>query len=201
MLFHNRSKQAQDGFTIPELLIVMVVATFVSISMFLFANALISRYFPLEDEGVSFSEMSRSSQRIASVVRGLTDITQATSNGMTIYSYFSPSDTYVSLVSYYINNNKLMADVTPMNANPPTGTPITANKKTYTIVSNLYLPGGLQLFVYLDETGTPLTLPIADLHTVKGIQINLGIPLTTPSRNGSDTISLQVSLRNRKTNL
>jgi prepilin-type N-terminal cleavage/methylation domain-containing protein len=201
MLFRNHPTRTQDGFTIPELLIVMVVATFVSISMFLFANALISRYFPLQDEGVSFSEMSRSSQRIASVVRGLTDITQATSNSMTIYSYFSPSDTYVSLVSYYINNNQLKADVTPMSANPPTGTPITANKKTYTVVSNLYLPGGLQLFVYLDETGTPLTMPISDLHTVKGIQVNLGIPLTTPSKTGSDTISLQVSLRNRKTNL
>jgi hypothetical protein len=88
-----------------------------------------------------------------------------------------------------------------MNANPPTGTPITANKKTYTIISNLYLPNNMQLFVYLDETGTALTLPISDLHTVKAIQVNLGIPLTTPAKNGSDTISLQVSLRNRKTNL
>lgn len=201
MSFRSLPSRAQRGFTIPELLVVMVVATFVSISMFMFANALISRYFPLQEEGVAFSEMSRGSQRIASVVRGLTDITQATSNSMTIYSYFAPADNYVSLVSYYVTNNKLMADVTPMIANPPVGTPITANKKTYTIVSNLYLPNGLQLFVYLDETGTPLTVPISDLHTIKGVQVNLGIPLTNPSPNGSDTISLQVSLRNRKTNL
>jgi prepilin-type N-terminal cleavage/methylation domain-containing protein len=200
MLSHN-SKHAHAGFTIPELLVVLILASLISISMFMFANSLISRYFPLQDEGLSFSEMSRSSQRIASVVRGLTDITQTTSNSMTIYSYFSPSDTYVSLVNYYIVNNKLIADVTPMNANPPTGTPITANKKTYTIISNLYLPNNMQLFVYLDETGTALTLPISDLHTVKAIQVNLGIPLTTPAKNGSDTISLQVSLRNRKTNL
>lgn len=201
MLYHNRLKQNNEGFTIPELLVVMVVATFASISMFLFANALISRYFPLQEEGIAFSEMSRGSQRIATVVRGLTGITQANSNSMTIYSYFSPADTYVSQVSYYISNNQLMADVTPMTSNPPVGTPITANKKTYTIVSNLYLPNGMQLFVYLDETGTPLTMPISDLNSVKSIQVNLGIPLTNPSQNGSDTISLQVSLRNRKTNL
>jgi prepilin-type N-terminal cleavage/methylation domain-containing protein len=197
----RKSKDYRGGFTLPELLIVMIVTTILSISIFTFANALISRYFPLQEESMAFSDMSRNSQRIASVIRGLTDITQATSNSMTIYSYFSPADTYVSLVKYYVTGNILMADITPMSANPPSGTPITANKKTYTIIDNLYTPTGTQLFVYLDETGSPMTLPISDLHTVKGIQVNLGIPLSTPSINSSDTISLQVSLRNRKTNL
>lgn len=200
-MLHRKQLNHQSGFTLPELLVVMIITVILSISIFTFANALISRYFPLQEESMAFSDMSRNSQRIASVIRGLTDITQATSNSMTIYSYFSPADTYVSLVNYYVVGKALMADVTPMSANPPVGTPITASKQTFTIIDNLYLPTGTQLFVYLDETSSPMTLPISDLHTVKGIQVNLGIPLSTPSINSSDTISLQVSLRNRKTNL
>ena len=61
--------------------------------------------------------------RVATVLRGATDINSAASADITLYSYFYPTDTYVSLVHYYLQTSgkvtQLMADVTPLSANPP----------------------------------------------------------------------------------
>ncbi len=197
----SNHKHNQTGFTLAELTVVIVLVSIISISTFTFFNSAIKRYFPLHEEGLAFSELSYGSQRVAKVLRGLTDITQASADGITLYSYFAPQDTYVSLVQYYKQNGSLKVDVTPMTANPPIGTPITANKKTYTVIQQLYNIPNTSTFVYFDANNAVMTMPIADLHTIKAIQVNLGVPLDNPSVGGSDTISLQVSLRNRKTNL
>jgi len=195
------ARSASRGFTLVEMLVVMAIAGLASVTLFTFANTAIKRYFPLHEEGLAFSEMSIGAQRIASVVRGLTDINAATSDNLDIYAYFSPQDVYVSQISYYKSNGKLLADITPMTANPPIGIPIIASKKTYTIISDLFVPNGTQTFVYLDGAGAPLSMPISDLHGIKGVQVNLGVPLDDPAEGGSNTISLEVTLRNRKTNL
>jgi hypothetical protein len=44
-------------------------------------------------------------------------------------------------------------------------------------------------------------MPISDLHTIKGIRINLTAQGNGQQNNGVQTVSTQVSLRNRKTNL
>jgi hypothetical protein len=85
-----------------------------------------------------------------------------------------------------------------MTANPPIGTPQTNKLKTYTIIDNFYQPSGSSLFTYLDSSGNALTLPISDLQTIKGVQVNLA----AKGSNGSNqALNVQVSLRNRKTNL
>lgn len=195
------NRKNQHGFTLSELTVVIVLIAIVSITAFTLINTTIKRYFPLHEEGLAFTELSYGSQRVAKVLRGLTDISQADSDGITCYTYFAPQDEYVSLVQYYKSNGSLKVDVTPMTANPPIGTPITANKKTYTVIQKLYVPPSTQTFVYIDANNSVMSVPISDLHTIKAIQVNLGIPLDNPSVGGSDTISLQVSLRNRKTNL
>jgi hypothetical protein len=88
-----------------------------------------------------------------------------------------------------------------MTANPPGGTLITAQTHTVTIIENFYSSPSVNTFEYLDAGGATLTTPIADLHTIKGMRINLAVPITLPSQSGNDTITSQVSLRNRKTNL
>jgi hypothetical protein len=142
-------------------------------------------------------------QRVATVLRGLTDISTATPDELNIYAYFFPSDTYVSQVRYYKaqSNTKLLADVTPMTANPPIGSLLTDQKKTYTVIDNLYTAGAVNTFVYLDSTGAAMDQPITDLHTIKGIRVTLAVPSKAPSVNGSFSSSVQVTLRNRKTNL
>jgi hypothetical protein len=143
------------------------------------------------------------SQRIGKVLRGLTDVTQATNTEITVYAYFSPNDAYVSLIHYYKNaaGTKMFADVTPMSADPPNGTLLTAQEKTFTIIDNFYSSASINTFEYLDTSGNTLSLPIADLHTIKAIRISLAVPVTLPSQSGNDTFTIQVSLRNRKTNL
>lgn len=119
-----------------------------------------------------------------------------------MYSYFSPYDQYVSLIKYYPDNSgtKLLADVTRLTANPPIGTQIAGSLKTFTIIDNFYVPGGTNTFEYLNSAGGTLSLPITDLKTIKGIRINLA---DRPASTNSQIVkmSVEVGLRNRKTNL
>lgn len=196
----NDRQPGQRGFTLIEVIVAMVLMGIMSATAFLFFNNTFSQYFALQKDGSNFTDLAAQSQRIANVLRGLTDIVSETSNDLVVYAYFSPSDTYTSQIHYYENANgtMLLADVTRMTANPPIGTLITTSTKTYTIISNFYQAPSVNLFTYLGSSGNVLSMPIADEHAIKGIQVNLAAPTSTAS---SQSVQLQVSLRNRKTNL
>jgi len=196
-------KLANDGFTIVELSMVMILIAIISTATYTFINTSTSQYLALQQDGIVFGDLAFQSQRIAQVVRGLTDISQASADEITMYAYFYPKDSYASLVRYYSDSTKtnFYADVTTMTANPPIGTPIASTKKTYTIISPFYAPTGISTFTYLDSFGATLAMPITDLHTIKEIKITLAVPVKAPVVKGNDSISLLVSLRNRKTNL
>jgi hypothetical protein len=176
----------------------VVAIVFVTFSSF-FTNYLIL-YSKYQQDSNNFTELAEQSQRVADVLRGLTDIISESANDLMVYAYFSPSDTYVSKVHYYLSasGTQLLADVTAMSANPPIGTPIAGSTKTYTIISNFYQAPGGSLFSYYDASDTAMTLPIADEHTIQDIQVNLAEPVSH-SANGQ-RLSISVSLRNRKTN-
>ena len=178
----------------------MILSLIVSLAFYTFFKSDLFLYLNLQADASNFTTLAAESERVATVVRGITDITSVSSNDLQIYAYFAPTDTYVSQVHYYLNaaQTELLVDVTPMTANPPTGTPITNQKKTYIIIDNFKQSPNTNLFVYLDGAGNPLTLPITDLTTIKGVQINLAVA-ATPQNNQAMTV--QVSLRNRKTNL
>lgn len=197
--YHGDRKQS--GFSLVELLVVisLIGIIFATFSSF-FTNYLIL-YSKYQQDSMNFTEMAQQSQRIAQVLRGLTDIVSESSNDITVYAYFSPVDTYVSQVHYYLDGSgkKLMVDVTPMTANPPIGTLITNKMKTYTIITNYYQAPGVNLFDYYDASGSLLTLPISDEHSILQIGINLAEPASHSSK--GQTLGITVSLRNRKTNL
>ena len=196
-------KLTNDGFTIVELSMVMILIAIISTATYTFINTSTSQYLALQQEGIVFGDLAFQSQRIAQVVRGLTDISDASADEITMYAYFYPKDSYASLIRYYSDPTKTIfyADVTTMTANPPIGTPIASTKKTYTIINPFYAPTGISTFTYLDSYGATLAMPITDLHTIKEIKITLAVPIKAPVVNGNDSISLLVSLRNRKTNL
>lgn len=157
-------------------------------------------YLNLQKDASGFTDVATQSARIANVLRGATDIVSASSNDVVAYAYFYPTDTYVSQVHYYLNSSStvLYADVTPMTANPPIGALIPANKKTYTIIDNFKQTTGQTLFNYLGASGDVLALPVNDLQTIKAIRVNLG---AATSGTANQAMTLDVSLRNRKTNL
>ncbi len=199
-----RSKLHQSGFTIVELVVVIVLVGIIFTGIYAFFNTSFSQYMGLQQDSSTYNDLAYQSQRVATVVRTATEITSANQNDLTMYAYFWPNDAYVSKVRYYLGagNTKLFADVTPMSANPPLGTPISAQLKTYTVIEKYTYQPTISLFEYLDSSGANLGLPITDLYTIKGVRINMAVPnrIVVPTT-VSSTISVQVTLRNRKTNL
>lgn len=195
------SRHNQAGFTLVELLVVISLVAVMIVTFGIFFTNYLLLYSKYQSDSLSFNQIGQQSQRISNVLRGATDIVALSGNSLTVYAYFSPVDAYVSQVKYYISadGKSVLADVTRMTANPPSGTLITSSKKTYTVVNNFYLPSGGTLFNYYDSTGTAMTLPISDQHTVLQIRVNLATTATHTSK--GQTLSTVVSLRNRKTNL
>src|SRR5665213_3533362 len=97
----SKPRLGSAGFTIIELTVTMIIAALVSLTAFSVFNTLISQYFGLQEDGSEFTNLSAESQRIADVLRGLTDIVSESNTDLTAYAYFSPNDNYVSLVHYY----------------------------------------------------------------------------------------------------
>lgn len=183
-------------------MLVIAIGGILTTGIFVFFGNSLSQYVTLQEDGSAFTDVSLNSQRIAAVLRGGTNITQATSSSITLYSYFAPNDQYQSLIRYYPDgtNTKLLADVTRMTANPPIGVTIPSTLKTVTIIDDFYVPTGAKTFEYLDSAGGTLSLPITDYTTIKGVRVNL---VTKASKRNAvpTTLSVEVSLRNKKTNL
>ncbi len=191
-----------DGFSVTELVFVIVGIGIMATLIFSFFSGSINQYFKLQADSYAFSEISTNSQRIARVLRGSYTITDAQADTVTMYSYFAPQETYTSVIKYYLSNDqkKLMADVRAMTANPPIGVP-TGPTKTVTVMNSFYKAPGVSTFEYLDLTGSVLTPPISDLNNIKSIRIQLSTkPYDSASSNVTST-NLTVNLRNRKTNL
>jgi prepilin-type N-terminal cleavage/methylation domain-containing protein len=195
----NKTRLNSQGFTIVELTVVLVVTAIVFTVAFSFFNNAIIQYLTLQKDGMSASELTIQTQRIASVMRGATDVIVASNTEMVINTYFSPNDVYVSQVKYYKSEDgkKLLAEVIPYTVNPPVGSLDNAKTKTYTIIEDFYTKNGLNTFEYINSSGGTMSLPISELHTIKGLRINL---ISKPP-DASNSVSVQVSLRNRKINL
>lgn len=190
------------GFTLVELLIGIVLMAVIGTTFLVFFKSSLFNYLNLQSNASSLTQLNTQAMRVATVLRGVTGLNSVAANDISAYSYFYPSDAYVSLVHYYLHTSggttQLLADVTPMSANPPIGTLITDQQKTYTIISNFYQPSGGALFTYLNGAGSALTLPITDVQSVQGIQVNLSAKTTD---GGNQGLNVQVTLRNRKVNL
>ncbi|HSX42692.1 MAG TPA: hypothetical protein VLF59_01260 [Candidatus Saccharimonadales bacterium] len=191
-------KLTQDGFSVVELMIALVLAVLISIVFITMFRTNLVQYLNVQKDGSTATNLAAQEARVANVIRGSTGVISAANNDLVLYSYFYPSDAYVSKLHYYISNGQLLADLTPMSANPPTGTLLTAQMKTYTIIPNLYQASGSNLFAYYDASGSTLTTPVSDLNAIKVVQVNLA---ATATNGGVQSMNLQVSLRNFKTNL
>jgi prepilin-type N-terminal cleavage/methylation domain-containing protein len=200
-LSYSKHRSSKAGFSLIELMVVIVLIGIMSTAMFTFFKSSLFNYLNLQKTASNFTDLAGQSHRIGNVIRGATDLIDVQNSSAEMYAYFYPTDAYVSKIKYYLNagGTVLLADVTPMTANPPVGTPITASKRTYTIIPSFKQVAGVNLFEYLNSAGTNLTPPVSDLHTVKTIRINLSAQTAVTS--GSQSIKLEVNLRNRKTNL
>lgn len=186
-----------SGFTIVEMMIVIVVGSLLIGSFTTLYNNNIIFLFNEENNNLSLNQLELESQRIGNVLRGATQIVSASANNLSFYAYFYPSDQYVSLVNYYVNssNNQVLANVTPMTSNPPIGTPITNETQSYTIIDNYFNPSGTSLFQYYDSGNNLLSEPISSVQSIVGVQINLSAPLAGFSGK-NQSLNYFVDLRN-----
>jgi prepilin-type N-terminal cleavage/methylation domain-containing protein len=197
-------RKNQAGFTITELLVVIVVGGFLLAGLVGFFNGNINQYFKLQSDGMAYSEITNNSQRIARVLRGIKSFDIADANTITAYTYFAPQEDFTSQIKYYISNDgkQLLADVTPMTADFPIGTLDTSKKRTgIVIIDSFYQQPGVPLFAYTDSAGNSLTTPVSNLNSIKSVVINLSVKPYQGASNKVISTQLSVSLRNRKTNL
>lgn len=190
------NKINNKGFTLIELLVSMIMVVLLFISFGTFFINYTTLYYGLQTDASNSVQMTQEIERIASVLRGVTEITSASSDSLSCYGYFSPDDTYVSLINYYVSNNEVFASVTPMTADPPGGTPITSETKTYTVITNYYDPLGSGLFSYYDSSGNLLSLPISNERSISSVGINLSTP-ASHNKQGQQ-MSTTVTLRNMR---
>jgi len=188
----------QSGFSVVELLIALTLAVLISVMFITLFRTSFVQYLNIQKDASTATTLAAQEARVANVLRGINGVVSASSNDLVAYSYFYPSDAYMSQIHYYIAGGNLMATVTPMTANPPIGSLITASMRTYTIVPNFYQASGVTLFVYLDSSNNSLGSPVSDTKTIKAIQVNLAAKNST---GGNQTMNLQVTLRNEKMNL
>jgi prepilin-type N-terminal cleavage/methylation domain-containing protein len=188
----------QKGFTIVEL---VLVTSIVSIIVVLFYSVFVgsfNNFLAMQTDAVKFNDLSSQTQRIARIMRGATDVLEATPTSATVYAYFSPRDNVVSKVKYYVSGTQLKADITPMSSAPPVGTPQTAQMKSYVIIEKI--DTSTSPFDYLDSAGNSLGT-VSNLRDVKGMKITITVPPTKLATVKPTTLQVSVSLRNRKTNL
>lgn len=94
----SKSKNDQGGFTLVELLVVISLGIIMFTSFGIFFNGYLKLYTAYQADASNFTDLASQSQRISNVVRGIVDIVDPQSNQLTAYAYFSPGDTYTSLV-------------------------------------------------------------------------------------------------------
>lgn len=196
-------RRNQAGFTLNELLVVMLTSSVLIIVLLSFTSTTIQNFLRLQAEGLANSKLADGSFRVSRVLRGANYIEIADTDSLTAYAYFSPQDAYTSKITYYLNGaqNKLLADVTPMTADYPIGTLITANQKTVTIIDGFYKQAGTPTFKYYTSTSLEITTPVADLQSIKNISVNLYARIFQSNNQEFASSSVSVNLRNRKTNL
>lgn len=191
-----------SGFSLVEMLVVMSLIGILTVTFYTLFVTSFTGYLNLQKQSSSFTQATIHSSRVANVIRGLTDITIAKDSELEVFAYFYPSDAYVSKVRYYTTTvngtQQLRADLTPMTADPPIGTPITAQMRTLTIIESFYTPVNTPLFTYINAANAVLTTPVTDFSAIKSVKIQMSTKVDTLEK---QSISTQVMLRNRKTNL
>ena len=194
-----RSKQSsQKGFTLVELALVTAITSIIIVLLYSVYVGSFNNYLALQTDAIKFNDLSSQTQRIVRILRGSTDVLEASPTSATVYAYFSPRDNVVSKVRYYVSGTQLKADITPMSSAPPVGTPQTAQMKTYVIIEKIDTT--TSPFEYLDSAGNNLA-SVANLRDVKGMRVTLTVPPTKLATVKATTLQVSVSLRNRKTNL
>jgi prepilin-type N-terminal cleavage/methylation domain-containing protein len=134
-----RRKTDPSGFTIIELLTVIVVSGILIGGLVIFFNNTYQGYLNLHQNALRTNQVSSALQRVARVLRGSNSIIDASANSITAYAYFTPRDTTLSKIRYYYDTptKTLIAGVTPATGSPPNYTYNASDERKITILEHI----------------------------------------------------------------
>jgi prepilin-type N-terminal cleavage/methylation domain-containing protein len=189
----------RGGYSLVEFLVVMALMGLLVTPITLFLIRGLTSYQYLQEQSDTSVDLSTLSERIAKVVRGTTGILTAQANTLSMYGYFSPQDTVVKKIRYFISGNNLEIGVTPPTGTAPNYTYNSANE-VVTIVRVDLSMGSTPMFTYYDDTGNALASGFA-VGQIKEIGIYVAANPNTKFQNVPLSVTTRVTLRNYKTNL
>ncbi|MBW4060990.1 prepilin-type N-terminal cleavage/methylation domain-containing protein [Candidatus Saccharibacteria bacterium] len=195
----NRHVVSESGYSLLELLIVIVITGLIALPLSTFLIKGLSSYNFIQAQSDTALELQTLSDRVTKVVRGATSLDTASPDTLIVYAYFSPQDTVIDKVRYFVNGTNLNIGVTPPTGTAPSYTYLPANEKFYTTRIDLAM-GTASLFTYYDDADNLLTgsfLP----SQVKEVGLYVAANPNAKQVPVPISISTKVTLRNLKTNL
>lgn len=153
MLGHKSSRTAEQGFTITELLVVMVVIGIISGLVYVFFSRSLIDFIRVQAANITAVDQSYTIGRIEQVLRGVNKVEDAQANTLTVYTYFSPTDTTPSKVVYTYDAASKQLRVSHILAS---GTAPDYTYNAANAVNRVILSGLVQtkpLFSYADRLG------------------------------------------------
>ncbi len=200
MSHHNLAQIGGDaGYSMIELLMVMSLTVVIAIPLMTFSYKGLSSFEFLQAQSNTSTELSTLSQRIGKVIRGATGVLDAQANTLTIYGYFSPADTEVKKIRYFISGTNLNIGVTKPDSASQPYTYVNFPEVVTTTRVDLVM-GGTPMFTYYDETGAQLANGFANSQ-IKEIGLFVAANPSTKQVPVPISLTTRVTLRNFKTNL
>lgn len=194
MLFRKK----ESGMTIIELLVTMVMIAILSPLILGFFWSAVNNFLKIQTTAALVSKETQALTRIEQVLRGGTQITNATATSLTIYAYFSPADSTLSQVTYTYDapSSTIKVDQIPASGTAPNYTYNQSDKKTITILSGVKLKNSL--FTYEDAIGGTGPFDNSTYQNIK--MINIDIYGTVAGNTATTQVKSSVLLRNRRVN-
>lgn len=193
------SQTKSRGFTLVELLTVMVILGLISGLIYGFYNGVIGNFLRLQTVSFLVAEETRTIARMSKVLRGTTKIEDASTNTVTVLTYFSPTDTKLSKVTYLYNPTAKQLTVSRILASgvAPNYTYKEADRKTIVLLRDLELKS--HLFSYEDSSGSSGPF---EAETFKDIQVVvIDINANFKGNVAPTELKTLVMLRNKRGNL
>lgn len=199
MLRHSRLPWGSQGYSLVELLVVMALTTMVAVPLVVFTYKGLTSYEFLQAQSNTSGELSTLTARITKVVRGTTGVITASDNTLTIYGYFSPQDTTVKKIRYFVNGTNLSIGVTPPSGTAPNYT-YNSSDEVVTVSRIDLAMGSNPMFTYYDANGDKLPNGFSTTQ-IKAIGVYVAANPRTKQLSVPIAVSTKVTLRNFKTNL
>jgi prepilin-type N-terminal cleavage/methylation domain-containing protein len=194
-----RNLRRQGGYSLIELLVVIVITTAIAVPLGTFAIRGLRSYTFIQAQSDTSTELNILANRIAKVVRGVTSVDTAQSNTLTVYGYFSPQDTVIKKIRYFISGTNLNIGVTTPIGTEPNLVYNPANEVITTTRVDLVM-GSNALFTYYDDVGNQLGGGFTT-GQIKAIGIYVAANPNIKQNPTTISLSTRVTLRNLKTNL